>query len=324
VNVTTEEQIQTETSEKSNTITSEQIQNLSLVGRSSLELLRILPGVVAPDQSQLEVTGFNAGANANNGYNVNGLRGENNNVSIDGSRVIDIGSNNGTIITANNDMVQEVEVKVSNYAAEYGSSAVQISAVTKGGGQDFHGSAYYYGRPRWAAANDRSLNYAGLEKPDSHYHYPGGNISGPVLIPGLDFNRNRDKMFFFVGLEFQRQLSPSDTRYAVVPTLAQRQGDFSEFLAGGLLNQPATVNIPGGFEGEGTPAPNNDLSPYINPIGQALINLYPLPNGNFLDGRFNYATATGRNINRIDWKMRFDYKWSDKTNIYVRWARESE
>ncbi|MEJ7616673.1 MAG: carboxypeptidase regulatory-like domain-containing protein [Pyrinomonadaceae bacterium] len=125
------QQIQTETGEKSNVITARQIENLSLVGRNSLELLRILPGVVAPDAETLEVNSFTTGANATAAYSVNGQRGTSNNVSIDGSRVLDTSTNNGTIITLNNDMVQEVKVQTSNYAPEFGSSAVQITALTK-------------------------------------------------------------------------------------------------------------------------------------------------------------------------------------------------
>jgi hypothetical protein len=98
---------------------------------------RILPGVTAPnpDEAGQQAVGFNSGSNNSAQYNVNGLRGEENNVSIDGARVIDIGSNNGTIITANVDMVQEVKVQTSNYAAEHGASGVQIIATTKGGGR---------------------------------------------------------------------------------------------------------------------------------------------------------------------------------------------
>jgi hypothetical protein len=156
--VTTSTEIQTETGAKENTITAAQIDNLSIVSRNSLELLRILPGVVAPapDDPGFQSTSFNSGANANNAYHVNGLRGENNSISIDGSRVIDIGSNNGTIITANPDMVREVKVQTSNYAAEHGTSGVQITATTKGGGQGYHGTVYDYFRTYKLNANDRS------------------------------------------------------------------------------------------------------------------------------------------------------------------------
>src|SRR5262249_12517253 len=134
--------LQTETGAKENTITAQQINNLSIISRSSLELLRILPGVVAPDGNDLQSVSFGGGANANSQYHVNGLRGENNTVTVDGARMMDIGSNNGTIITANPDMVQEVKVQTSNYAAEHGTSSVLINATTKGGASAFHGSLY--------------------------------------------------------------------------------------------------------------------------------------------------------------------------------------
>ena len=51
--------------------------------------------------------------------------------------MMDFGANNGSAITANPDMVQEVRVQTSNYAAEHGSSAVQISATTKSGSKTF-------------------------------------------------------------------------------------------------------------------------------------------------------------------------------------------
>src|SRR5215813_8108335 len=150
------DQLQTKTGAKENTITAQQIDNLSLISRSSLELLRILPGVVAPDNTSLEQVSFGGGANQNSAYHVNGLRGEQNNVQVDGARMIDFGSNNGTVITANPDMVQEVKVQTSNYAAEHGSSAVQVSATTKSGSRKFHGSLYDYFRNYRFQANDRS------------------------------------------------------------------------------------------------------------------------------------------------------------------------
>src|SRR5207244_3520990 len=56
-------QIQTETGAKEQTITAKQIDNLAIVRRSSLELLRILPGVVAPDSTDLQSVSFSSGSN---------------------------------------------------------------------------------------------------------------------------------------------------------------------------------------------------------------------------------------------------------------------
>ena len=276
--------IKVDTGERSDTISAKQLDNLSIIGRSSLELLRILPGVVAPDPNDLEFNSFGGGSNANSAYTVNGIRGVNNNVSIDGSRVIDIGSNNGTIITANNDMVQEVTVKTSNYAAEYGSSTVQIFATTKGGGKDFHGEMYDYIRPKALQASDRSNTIAGAKQPNTSFKYPGGNVGGPVLLPWTHFNRNRDKLFFFVGLEFQRQTRDPGTKTGTVPTQAERNGDFSNSTTTRtqtINGVNTTVFCPATTAWNAScanPVPGGNFTSLKNPLGVALLNLFPLPN----------------------------------------------
>jgi hypothetical protein len=346
--------IKTETGERSDTITASQIENLSIISRSSLELLRVLPGVVGPDpgdpNSGIDRTAFGGGANATAGYTVNGIRGVNNNVSIDGSRVIDIGSNNGTIITPNVDMVQEVTVKTSNYAAEYGSGGVQISATTKGGSKDFHGTLYYYFRPETLQANDRSNATLGRARPKTDFKYPGGNISGPVLLPFTKFNRNRDRLFFFTGFEVQRQMPDRGSRVGTVPTAAERAGDFSQSPSrysnglspaqGGILCPPDTIGWAGCADptlggvgsdnGPRSPVPNGNFAAFRNPLGAALLNLYPLPNFTPTPGtglanqRRNYSSNVIAPTDRTDLKMRFDLKASENTNIYLRLARESE
>ncbi|MBL8203701.1 MAG: carboxypeptidase regulatory-like domain-containing protein [Blastocatellia bacterium] len=314
------EEIKTETGERSNTLKSDQLNNLSIISRNSTELLRILPGVVAPDQSVYQVSGF-GGADQ---YAVNGQRGQNNNISVDGSRVIDIGCNCGSIVSLNNDFVQEVTVQTSNFAAEHGNSAVQISGTTKSGSRDFHGSVYAYTRHEALASNDRFRNYVKAadpsslagQKPLGRFYYPGGTISGPITLPKKvfgplgGFNEGRDKLFFFAGFEVQRQTFGAPPRISNVPTLAQRNGDFGS----------TTVRIPGGFANAGQNAPNNNLAPYINPIGKILINMYPVPNANLANA--NYISNTTQTQHRTDFKSRFDYKVSDKTNLYVRVTRE--
>jgi hypothetical protein len=327
--------IQTETGAREGVIRAEQIENLSVVSRSSLELLRILPGVVSPDLEAIESVSFGGGANNTQGYTVNGIRSSGNTVSLDGSSLIDIGSNSGVIVTLNNDMVQEVKVQSSNFAAEYGSGAMNVSAVTKAGSSAFHGSLYDYIRPSGLQATDRSNSILfvdtdrnGEKDPTkSKYNYPGGNIGGPIVLPGVKFNKDRNKAFFFVGFEVQRQEVDPGSRLGVVPTLRQRNGDFSESLTsnGQNLGQPVgSVNIPPGFTGAGTAAPGNNLAPYVTPLGRVLLNAYPQPNYNDPNNRYNYIYNELEPTNRTDLKMRFDYNISNNTKAYVRVALESE
>lgn len=341
VTVTSEAaQIQTETGEKAYTITSSQIENLSLISRSSLELLRILPGVVGPEAETLDFTGFQQGGNANSGFSVNGQRGQNINISVDGSITKDIGANNGSIITPNNDMVKEVRVQTSNYAAEFGTSTLQVTAVTKSGGKQFHGSLYEYARNQYLNANDRARNYAGLRRPQNSQYYTGGNLGGP--IKGLG-NRFKDRLFFFYGIEHQRQRNAQDIVFGVVPTLKQRQGDFSEFLPCANIGNPAgctttylgqnrtlTVprNPPTGFTvGQSLVANNFNLTPFKDPtnLGPTMLNtMFPAPNYTDPTQRYNYVTGETVPLDRLDQKLRIDYKISDRTNLYVRLAREKE
>jgi hypothetical protein len=320
------EMVRTDHGAREGLITAGQIQNLSLVGRGVMELLRVLPGTVTPDQSSLETVGFVEGSNILSAYSVNGNRGTNISPVLDGSKIIDVGSNNNLMVNINPDMVEEVKVQAANYAAEYGSPAVQVSAVTKGGSASFHGAVYDYWRNWRFAANDRSNSYAGVARPESLFHCPGFNLSGPVLVPGTDFNKNRDRLFFFVGFELQRQTIDKGTTFGVVPTQAQRQGDFSELLTGGGQNlaQPRTVTIPAGFPGAGQPAPNNDLRSYVDPTGQALLDLYPESNYSDPENRYNYAFTELMPLNRWQLTSRVDWNVTEATHAYVRLALETE
>src|SRR5262245_38836233 len=237
------EEIKTETGERTNTISAKQIENLSIISRNSLELLRVLPGVAAPDSSVYQVSGFGDAGQ----YNVNGQRGQNNNVSVDGSRVIDIGCNCGGIVSLNNDFVQEVTIQTSNFAAEHGNSSVRVLGRQNSGSPELHGSLYNHTRHEALAANDRFRNYAKAQDPTSiagvkplgRFYYPGGTLGGPITLPKKifgplgGFNEGRDKAFFFIGFEVQRQTFGAPPRISNVPTLKQRNGDFSELLAQG-------------------------------------------------------------------------------------------
>jgi hypothetical protein len=319
-----QEVIQTETGAREGVLSAKQIDNLSVIGRSALELMRILPGVVT-DFNQGESVSFGGGGNATQSYTVNGIRASSNTVTLDGSSLIDIGSNNGVIVSLNNDMVQEVKVQSSNFAAEYGTGGMNVSGVTKSGASKFHGEGYDYVRDSMFAANDRSNSIAGTPKPKSKYQYPGGQLGGPISF-GDNYTKNRDKLFFFLAFEGQRQQVDSGSRFSRTYSQAMRNGDFSELLSntGSNLNSIAQLRIPQGFPGAGGPAPNNDMRPYMTPLGKYLASLYPLPNYSDPNNLYNYVYSRLEPTNRTDFKSRFDWNISNSTKAYVRVAREGE
>ena len=232
------EVIQTETGAREGVLSAKQIDNLSVLGRSSLELLRILPGVVAPDASAFESVSFGGGANNTQGYTVNGIRSSGNTVQLDGSSLIDIGCNSGVIVTLNNDMVQEVKVQSSNFAAEYGTGGMNVSAITKGGSSKFSGTLYDYNRNYKFAANDRSNSITGTEKPKSTFNYPGGNIGGPIIIPGVEWNSERaTRRSSSSASKCSARRSTPGRSSARTLTDKMKAGDLSEQLPGNCVGQ---------------------------------------------------------------------------------------
>ena len=200
---------------------------------------------------------------------MNGIRSSSNTVSLDGSNLIDVGSNNGLMASLNTSMVQEVKVQSSNFAAEFGTGGMNVSGVTKAGSAKFHGEAYDYIRDSKFAANDRSNSIAGTPKPKSKYQYPGGNVGGPITF-GDSYTKNRDRLFFFGAFEVQRQDVDSGSRFNRTFSQAMRNGDFSELLPnrGSNLNSISQLRIPQGYPNAGQPAPNNDMRPYMSATRQ--------------------------------------------------------
>ena len=197
-------------------------------------------------------------------------------ITADGSHVSDPGCNCATPVNPNTDMIQEFKVLTSNFSAENSKGPVVLNSISKSGGRDFHGEAYLYARHFSMNSNEWLLNKTGQAKPENKYFFPGGNIGGPVLIPGTNFNKNRDKLFFFTGYEYYKQTLDTGVLQAFVPTDQMFAGNFSpEYLAtlgpkvpSGVSSNVKTDQFPGGI------VPTS----MMDPGGLALAKLYPKPN----------------------------------------------
>lgn len=314
-------------------ITAAQIENLSTVGRNAIELLTLLPGVVAggasgTNNSYNALQGSSSINNSVDNFNVNGLRNDMNMLNSDGSSVLGPGNNGTMLLEPNMDMISEITVKTSNFEADQGSSGMIVETVTKSGGNHYRGELYWYARNAFFDANDWSNNHANEKRPNSIYNYPGFNIGGPVLIPGTSFNHNRNKTFFFVGAEWQRQRTDYGSIFSVVPTQQMRSGNFSELLTGSTcastgyyLQMPCQLTDPA----TGLPLANNMIPP-AELTKNGAIQLGLLPTNNYQDplGLYNYAVPTIEPRNRTEQILRLDQDFTDKTRAYVRLARNAE
>ena len=270
-----------------------------------------MPGVVA--NTGAEVPGF-AG---NTTFNVLGGRTTGNNITIDGLPADN--SNAGNVNTyVSIDSVATVEVKVSNMSAEFGRKpGASIQAVTKSGTQKFHGAMYYLKRHEEFNANNFFNNRLGLPQIPYRVTTVGANIGGPLYVPRL-FNKDKSKLFFFFSSEEIREARPQAIRQVTVPTALERQGDFSQSLDSNrkliVVNDPATKKP---FPGNVIPASR------INALGQAYLNLLPLPNAfdqSLTLGQYNYQYQESLWIPKRTETVRSDYIATANTRIYGRFG----
>jgi hypothetical protein len=320
--------------EKSSVLTTKELQNISVIGRSAAEFIKILPGMAQTGSGVDNRPGFSGeviGINGNGdgghqsalGYfSANGTPTNSMDITADGSHVSDPGCNCATPVNPNTDMIQEFKVQTSNFSAENSKGPVVLNSISKAGTTNFHGEGYFYARHSALNSNDWLSNAFGIAKPNNKYFFPGGNIGGPVLIPGTRFNKNRDKLFFFTGYEYFYQDIDTGVLTASVPTDAMRNGDFSPAsiaaLGANAPGSPGQITDPK-FPGGIIPKSSFD------PGGLALINLYPKANANPAQtGGSNYVNNLLLNQNSYQWLTRVDYSISDNTKLFVRYNLQNE
>ncbi len=216
--------------EKSNKLTSKELENFIQVGSNAAEFLKIMPGFAISngtsntagyDGQTMGINGNGGGGNQsplNGAYSYNGLPGNSLDITSDGAHVSDPGCNCATPVNPNSSMISEIKVNMSNFSAENQKGPGVISTVAKGGGNNFHGSAFMDARHFALNSNDALSNFSGVARPENKYYYPGGNFSGPVLLPFTRFNKNRDKLFFFTGYQFFYQVLDTGLLRSTVPT----------------------------------------------------------------------------------------------------------
>jgi Carboxypeptidase regulatory-like domain len=296
-------QVETQSSDLTNTITGNQVNQLELNGRNFTQLVVLAPGVVnqtGSDEGKVGVYG-------NVAYSMNGGRTEYNNWELDGGDNMDNGSNSTLNVYPNLEAISEFKVLTSNYGAQYGrNGSGTVEVETKGGTSSFHGSAFEYlrndmfnARP-WTSGNDPAHPNPPYKKHDFGY-----TIGGPLYIPRV-YNKDRKKTFFFWSQEWRREKNPS-TIDQNVPSLAERGGNFTD-----LCPSKDCPNKNGA----------NPAAIPITPVGQTLAGLIPQPNTTL--GGFPAFTQTVSTP--TTWReelIRVDHNFTDTERVTIRYIHDS-
>ena len=291
--------VQVSSPERSAVLTSTQINALMARGRDFFTLVKVFPGVVPP--SEMESLGRTPMTQ------IQGMRMSYATVAIDGVSTNDLGSEQVMGAPMNLDAVGEIKVLMTNYQAEYGRTAgALIQVVTKSGTRDYHGSAYYYKRHEMFNANNFFANRNRQPRPRYRYNTWGYNLGGPVPAGKL-----KDRLFFFFSHEGLPTKTPQSIQHVTVPTEVQRSGDFTAQLPSTIIRDPQSR----------TPFPGNIVPQNrIDPNGQKLLSLFPVPNVDpaVSRGAYNYTFQEVIPADRTSLVYRVDYNVTDRLRMYTR------
>jgi hypothetical protein len=284
-------------------ITSEYVKELPLINRSFFGLMFLSAGV-----TEVAGSGTNDSYPSGTNFSSNGQRNATAEVRLDGALISapeqGEGGNSNVYYEPLVESMQEVKVQNNSFSAEFGSSGgTVVNMVMKSGTNSFHGSGWYFlQRPQMDARD--FFNPEPNPKPDVKRDQGGFSIGGPII---------KNKTFFFTDFEKVRSIQ-ANSGLATVPTMAERMGDFSA-TANNIYDptQPGRPQVQSA--GQLNVIPQNE----IDPIGQAVINLYPKPNLPGELNNLNFTTSASAPDYQFDIKV--DHQINDKQRINARYSR---
>jgi len=246
------------------TVSEREVLDLPLNGRNFTQLGLLQPGVVPLTPGLAEAGGS---LRAGQAYAVNGQRPESNNFLIDGANNFN-GVDGGFVLKPPVDAITEFRILTHNASAEFGQSlGSTTNIITRSGTNRFHGALWEFLRND---VFDATNYFAATTEPLKQNQF-GGTFGGPI---------RKDKTFFFAYFEgFRNRQGETDS--STVPSVAERQGDFSAICTAGFT---------GGFCNDqnqqlfnvflNQPYPNNQypVDTQTNPVTQNLLQYIPFPN----------------------------------------------
>ena len=291
--------LSTDSATSGQVITNQQLTELPLNGRGFYQLASLTPGaaLLPPTGNSLAIR-----PEVVNGNVISGIRGSATSFLLDG---VDVSEQHqgGTFIQTSIDALQEFSVQQSPYSAEFNRGGAFFNATTKSGTNRFHGTLFEFIRNDAFDAKRYFLPTT-QRKQKLRRNQFGGNIGGPLTIPGL--YKGADRSFFFFNYEGLR-LGNGLLFNGVVPSDNQRNGIFTRNiydrtnLVNGVPQQFANNTIPAGRLSQ-----------------QALRIQSFYPRQNTTAGTFSYAP--NQTIKFDQFITRIDHQISSKNRLTGRWV----
>ena len=300
------------------TITGQYTRDMPLYGRSYFGLVFLSGGVTTSAGSGMR-DNYPSGTN----FVSNGQRNASAEVRFDGAPLSapeqGEGGNTNVYYTPSVEVIQEFKVQNNSFSAEYGNNGGTVVNITmKQGGNQFHGSGWYFAQRDALDANNFFSNAHGLSVPPLVHDQEGGMISGPI---------KRNKAFFLFDFEKLRDLGSGSTT-ATFPTDLQRKGDFSQTmtfdnngnLAPVVIYNPFSINASGIRQ----PFANNTIPQnLLDPVAKNLLAYFPEPNVTG-DAGTNYNNFF-RNVpgpsDQYQLDSRVDFQINDKNRLGARYSK---
>jgi hypothetical protein len=297
------EQLNTSSGELAHVVDTREVETLPLNGRNYTQVLTLIPGAVVTNPDIFSITtGLNSGNQV-----INGNRSDSANLTVDGAFNQAAGFNGSLINNVGPDFIQEVKIETSNFSAEYGrTSGPAFNIVTKGGANQWHGSAFEFLRNNALDARP----FFSAFKTHLRFNDFGYGVGGAII---------RDKLFFYVGEEFKRLRQQQAPTLFTVPGTALLNGDFS--------SQPQ-LYVPGTYNTTKVPIAGNNIASLITTDGKALGNVYRVMEslGAFTDSPTatnNLSISPANPLNFRQDFVRIDYSINARNRIYGRWINDS-
>jgi hypothetical protein len=295
------------------TVEAKDIEQLSFNGRNPIGVAGLKAGV-----SGGSFNNYGFSSLSNGGWNINGSRSDENNITVDGATAVRTRSTGAIVGVQNVDTVQEVQVLTGNYLPEYGrASGGQVRIITKSGSNRFTGTAGFYYRDDKLQANTWARNRSTNAVENSgaapfEFKQYGYSVGGPIL---------KNRLFFFGAQEWANYLATA-TAVITVPTARMRQGDFGELLdpANGFFSGARVINDPL----TGQPFPGNIIpANRLSPNGIAMMKLYPEPTPGFRQGAANAIINSDNPQDQRKDNIRFDWRPSAAHQFAYRFSRSN-